>query len=112
VVNDSEGHAAGDEQLQRMGQLISKVVRFSDRAFRIGGDEFAMIFECDGAEAAAVIGSELRSRAPGRLGTTLSIGVALAAADETDDAFVERADAALYEVKRRGRDGVYVAPPG
>jgi diguanylate cyclase (GGDEF)-like protein len=111
-INDTRGHVVGDDVLRAMAGLLRAAAPMGGRAFRIGGDEFAMIFECDGAEAAAVIGSELRSRAPGRLGTTLSIGVALAAADETDDAFVERADAALYEVKRRGRDGVYVAPPG
>src|SRR5947207_5697919 len=38
LVNDSEGHAAGDEQLREMGRLIGKVARYADRAFRVGGD--------------------------------------------------------------------------
>ena len=58
------------------------------------------------------VGWELQSRARGRLGTTLSIGLAIAAPHETDEQLVARADAALYEVKRRGRDGVLVAPVG
>jgi diguanylate cyclase (GGDEF)-like protein len=109
-VNDSRGHAAGDDVLRAVAGLLRSAAPAGGRAFRIGGDEFAMILDCGDADEAAMIGSELRSRAPSRLGTTLSVGVALAGAAESDEAFMARADAALYEVKRRGRDGVYVAP--
>ena len=57
-------------------------------------------------------GWELRSQAPERIGSTLSVGLALAVEGESDEAMVARADAALYEVKRQGRGGVIVAPPG
>ena len=43
VVNDTLGHAAGDEALQEMGRLIADVSRYADRSFRIGGDEFAIL---------------------------------------------------------------------
>jgi GGDEF domain-containing protein len=55
------------------------------------------------------VGWELRSQARDRLGSTVSVGLALAGADESDEAVVARADEALYDVKRRGRDGVRLA---
>jgi diguanylate cyclase (GGDEF)-like protein len=114
AINDTRGHAAGDEVLRRMAGLLRSVTPAGGRAFRIGGDEFAMVFDCAGEAAARRIGWELQSQGRARLGTTLSIGLALAEPGEGDDEVVARADAALYEVKRRGRDGVLVAaqPPG
>ncbi len=81
------------------------------RAFRIGGDEFALVFACDGQAEAEEVGWQLRTQARDRLGSTVSVGLALDERDEPDEVMVARADAALYEVKRRGRDGVIVAPP-
>ena len=69
------------------------------------------MFECDGAAQAEQVGWELRTQARDRLGSTLSVGLALAVPGECDEAVVARADHALYEVKRGGRDGVAVAPP-
>jgi diguanylate cyclase (GGDEF)-like protein len=109
AINDTRGHAAGDDVLRATAGLLRAAAPAGGRAFRLGGDEFAMLFECAGADEARAIGWALRSRAAGRLGTTLSIGVALAAPDEPADAFVARADTALYDVKRQGRDGIVVA---
>jgi diguanylate cyclase (GGDEF)-like protein len=109
--NDTHGHAAGDDVLRAAAGLLRAAAPAGGRAFRIGGDEFAMVFECGSAEEARQVGWELRSRAPGRLGTTLSVGVAVAAAGEPDEGLIARADAALYAVKRAGRDGVELAPP-
>jgi diguanylate cyclase (GGDEF)-like protein len=112
AINDTRGHAAGDDVLRMVAGLLRSATPKHGRAFRIGGDEFAMLFHCaDEAEARAV-GWELQAQARGRLGTTLSIGIALAAPHESDEALVARADGALYEVKRRGRDGVLVAAQG
>jgi diguanylate cyclase len=111
-INDTDGHPAGDRALEAVAALLERTIRASDVAFRIGGDEFALVFECAGEADAERIGWELRSHAPERIGSTLSVGLALAEDGETDEAMVARADAALYEVKRRGRNGVIVAPPG
>jgi GGDEF domain-containing protein len=93
-----------------MAALLRAASPTGGRAFRIGGDEFALVFECAGEADAERIGWELRSQALERIGSTLSVGLALAQDGESDEAMVARADAALYEVKRQGRDGVLVAP--
>jgi diguanylate cyclase (GGDEF)-like protein len=109
-INDTRGHAAGDDVLRAMAALLRAAAPSGGRAFRIGGDEFALVFECDGETHAEQVGWQLRSAARDRLGSTLSVGLALATAGETDEALVARADEALYEVKRLGRDGVRLAP--
>jgi diguanylate cyclase (GGDEF)-like protein len=108
-INDGRGHAAGDDVLRALAGMLRAAAPAGGRAFRIGGDEFAMVFECGGEEQARAVGWALQSAAPARLGTTLSVGIALADPGETDEQLVARADAALYAVKRRGRDGVLVA---
>ena len=110
-INDARGHAAGDEVLRAMAGLLRAAVPAGGRAFRIGGDEFALVFACEGAAEAEQIGWQLRTEARERLGSTVSVGLALAESDESDEHMVARADAALYEVKRRGRDNVRLAPP-
>jgi diguanylate cyclase (GGDEF)-like protein len=110
AINDNRGHAAGDDVLRAVAGLLRSVAPMHGRAFRIGGDEFAMFFQCASEVEAREVGWSLQAQARGRLGTTLSIGLALAGASEDDELLVARADAALYEVKRRGRDGVLLAP--
>jgi diguanylate cyclase (GGDEF)-like protein len=109
-INDTRGHAAGDDVLRAMAGLLRAAAPSGGRAFRIGGDEFALVFECEGEAQAEQIGWQLRSQARDQLGSTVSVGLALAESAETDEAVVARADSALYEVKRGGRDGVRVAP--
>jgi diguanylate cyclase (GGDEF)-like protein len=109
AINDTRGHAAGDDVLRAVAGLLRAVTPTRGRAFRIGGDEFAMLFTCTGGDDARAVGWDLQAQARGRLGTTLSIGAALADPAESDELLFARADAALYEVKRRGRDGVLLA---
>jgi diguanylate cyclase (GGDEF)-like protein len=111
AINDTRGHAAGDDVLRAMAALLRAAAPAGGRAFRIGGDEFALVFECDGEAQAERIGWELRSQARDRLGSTLSVGLALAGTGESDEAVVARADGTLYDVKRQGRDGVRLARP-
>ena len=108
-INDHRGHAAGDDVLRAVAGLLRAASPAGGRAFRVGGDEFALVFECGGAAEAERVGWQLQADARGRLGATLSIGIALADPAETHEALVARADAALYAVKRQGRDGVVTA---
>jgi diguanylate cyclase (GGDEF)-like protein len=105
-VNDARGHAAGDDVLRAAAGLLRAVAPAGGRAFRLGGDEFALVFPCGTDGEAHDVGWDLRSRALGKLGATLSVGVAVAAPDEAVDALVERAESALAAVKADGRDGV------
>jgi diguanylate cyclase (GGDEF)-like protein len=109
AINDSRGHAAGDDVLRAVAGVLRAVAPAGGRAYRIGGDEFAVLFDCGGHAEAWRVGWDLQARARTQLGTTLSIGLAIACARESDEQLVARADAALYEVKRRGRDGVLLA---
>jgi diguanylate cyclase (GGDEF)-like protein len=110
AINDAMGHAAGDDVLRSVAGVLRAVSPVHGRAFRIGGDEFAMLFECSADAEAWAVGWDLQAQSRARLGTTMSIGLAVAAPGESDEQLVARADAALYEVKRRGRDGVLLAP--
>lgn len=106
IVNDRFGHARGDRVLQLLSESLAKRIG-SGRGYRIGGDEFAIVLEGVGVEAAVAVVEELRadlSRA--RLGSTISVGVAGYDSGASVDILQERADAALYEAKRRGRDRV------
>jgi len=109
AINDARGHAAGDDVLRSVAGVLRAVAPAHGRAYRIGGDEFAMLFECGGEAEAWAVGRDLQARARAQIGTTVSIGLSVAVPGESDEQLVARADGALYEVKRRGRDGVLLA---
>src|SRR5690606_25512945 len=97
-INDRGGHRAGDEMLRTMAALLQDVAPAGAGAFRVGGDEFALLLETDGRGAAQEVAWRLQAQARERLGTTVSIGVAVAGRSESDAELVERADRALIEV--------------
>ena len=106
LTNDRAGHRAGDDLLVRVAAHLG-LGRPTDRAFRVGGDEFAVLLpdtDADGARAATDRLRELVERECSPV--TLSVGLAQLADDDDTDALWERADAALYEAKRRGRNTV------
>ncbi len=122
LVNDSRGHIVGDAVLGVVGQRLREGIRRTDRAFRIGGDEFALLLPFTEAEEAAVVARRLlaaclESQArPGRSealgGISFSAGIAAAPAMGLDrDDLYEKADAALYEAKRAGRTTVRIFDP-
>jgi diguanylate cyclase (GGDEF)-like protein len=116
LVNDSEGHAAGDEMLREMGRLMSEMVRFQDRAFRVGGDEFAVLMPHTDGEQALQIAQRLKARAAqtdrGRRPIAFSGGISVVPElATTRTQLYAQADAALYWCKRHGRASVDVFHP-
>jgi diguanylate cyclase (GGDEF)-like protein len=106
-VNDAEGHVAGDELLCDVAVRLVATLRGGDTAARFGGDEFVVLCEdVAGSEEATLVAERLLEELP----IPASIGVALVGDPSTppDDA-VREADAAMYEVKRRGGHGFAIA---
>lgn len=116
MINDSQGHAAGDDALRRMGRLVGEAVRYSDRGFRIGGDEFAMLMPHTDSETALNICRRLLERAlqsgPGERPVAFSGGVSSCPELTTSRTqLYVQADAALYWCKRHGRSSVDAFDP-
>jgi diguanylate cyclase (GGDEF)-like protein len=116
-VNDQYGHDAGDEVLWQIGGRFSTGLRQHDLIARIGGDEFAALLPCDGAdghaEGAAVAARLLAAveqpisirNGSAKVKVGCSIGVAVWPLDGDDHEMVlKHADEALYEAKRRGKN--------
>jgi diguanylate cyclase (GGDEF)-like protein len=114
LTNDTRGHSAGDELVRRMGRQIAETVRYADRAFRIGGDEFALLMPHTTADEAVAIGQRLlaRSLADADGAIPFSGGVsACPALATTRQQLYAQADAALYWCKRHGRASLDVFDP-
>lgn len=119
-VNDSLGHAAGDQLLTIAADAISGLLRGDDIVGRIGGDEFLLICQGlkDPAEALAIaerVSEALHQEVPlpgGPVRLRASIGVACSDPGVSSDTLIARADAAMYESKqhRRGRPVLYDSP--
>ncbi|MBC5821197.1 MAG: diguanylate cyclase [Candidatus Eremiobacteraeota bacterium] len=115
--NDKYGHVAGDACLKQIAQTIAFSLRSGDVLGRYGGEEFVVLFDAASLESAIEISERLRENIFG-LGTphlgsllgrvTASVGVAASVADEhgAPARLLERADAALYDAKARGRNRV------
>jgi diguanylate cyclase (GGDEF)-like protein len=104
-VNDSEGHAAGDAVLRRLGTYLRTMLRDQDTA-RYGGEEFLVVLH-QAAESSPQIAERLnRGWRASNPRTTLSIGVAVHRPGDDSADTLARADAALYRAKRTGRDRV------
>jgi diguanylate cyclase (GGDEF)-like protein len=112
-VNDSLGHAAGDQLLKVAGERLQGAMRHQDTVGRLGGDEFVVLVESDADEATLdVLADRLTNalRAPVELGeggkifsVTASIGVAVGRYESPDE-LLRDADLALYAAKAAGRD--------
>jgi len=109
-VNDTRGHAAGDEVLHRVGLVLRRTVRADEEVFRVGGEEFAILVEAGrdaGIRVAERARLALRSDRRGQPLPTASAGVAALPQDATSkEELVRRADAALYAAKWAGKDRV------
>jgi diguanylate cyclase (GGDEF)-like protein/PAS domain S-box-containing protein len=112
-INDTQGHEAGDELLKSFAERLVAGVRKTDTVARLAGDEFTVILEelqhqddaCLVAEALVVSARVPVVLGTGELRITTSVGVAAWTQGEIDGAeLLRRADAALYQAKRGGRD--------
>jgi diguanylate cyclase (GGDEF)-like protein len=109
-INDTYGHQAGDRVLVDLARALETALRHGDELYRIGGDEFVAVVDVHRTDEAMAIAERL-STAARRTGRTISIGVAVQGRAELSELTLRRADSALYEVKREGRDGVRLADP-
>ncbi len=115
--NDEFGHAAGDQILVRLTEIIDLRIRVTDSLYRIGGEEFVVVLEGQDKEKARRLAEQLRTLveanelAPAG-SVTISLGVAELAAGESPAQWLKRADVALYESKRAGRNQTSLANTG
>ena len=118
-VNDTYGHAAGDEVLRTVAGIIKQALRESDIPSRYGGEEFAVLLPFTHIEEAEIVGERLRKAVEDtpitinqetedekQINVTISMGLAEYDRLETGEALFERADKALYEAKTNGRNQV------
>jgi diguanylate cyclase (GGDEF)-like protein len=110
-INDTEGHAAGDELLQRLSRHLRSALRDSDTSARLGGDEFLIVARSAMADPLAVAERILSGWARQSQRTTLSAGVALHEPGHSPDETLARADAALYDAKAAGKNRAMVYDP-
>ncbi|MET0067328.1 MAG: GGDEF domain-containing protein [Candidatus Thiodiazotropha sp.] len=114
-LNDSHGHAEGDQTLVDVVEVINSRKRQLDFVFRSGGDEFTLLARNTSMASALFFAEQLRSEVESsfsgvRGGVTLSMGVAEYRLDETMEDWMRQADLCLYESKRHGRNMVWPRP--
>jgi len=115
--NDNHGHLLGDKVLKRLGQIVSSNVRQQDLAFRVGGEEFALLLKTQSMPEALKIVERIRlSFEESKITTdggqvltcSLSAGVTLLQAQDNSKHFIGRADQALYGAKDAGRNCILI----
>jgi diguanylate cyclase len=116
-LNDTHGHQAGDGALKHLVKVVKETLRSMDVIARFGGEEFLILLPETTVEAAAQTMTRLQRELTKhfflhdneKLLITFSAGVALRIPNETQDALVARADQAMYEAKKAGKNRVVVA---
>lgn len=119
-INDTYGHASGDEALRQFAAACGASIRGEDVLARLGGEEFAILLPGTRLSDATAIAEKIRQRTEalqvfidhedGLFSFTVSIGLAEWTRGEPLNAAIERADDALYTAKRSGRNRVEIAP--
>ena len=114
TINDVYGHSYGDDVLRATAERLNRTLRTSDYGGRWGGDEFMIALVDTDVAGLEIAGQRIHKAccgalAPGGPAVRVSIGIAVAAAGDDVADLVKRADDALYEAKKGGRDRVFVA---
>jgi len=113
-INDTYGHQAGDQTLKTFAAIIRKAMRSSDFCGRYGGEEFLIVLTQTGTDGAKVFAERLRQlieksvfpELGADIRVTASLGLAQYQAKEDVEKTIHRADTALYEAKKKGRNRV------
>lgn len=114
-LNDRYGHEAGDRVLVKLVEVVQRRIRCSDRLYRFGGEEFVVLLPGADPRGLRVALNELREKisqeiaGPDGEKVTVSIGGAVLEADEDWPQWLARADAALLNAKRAGRDRIRIS---
>ena len=114
-MNDTHGHEVGDRVLRTLAQCLEPHLRRSDRAVRLGGEEFALLLPETPLRQALRLAERLRRAVeamavPPVARITASFGVAEARPTDTPLTLLRRADEAMYRAKRKGKNRVEAAP--
>lgn len=109
AINDEYGHAAGDQILIQLTEIINLRIRVTDSLYRIGGEEFVIVVDDLGIDKASRLAEQLRTLVEANelakdRAVTISLGVAQLESGESADEWLHRADEALYAAKRAGRN--------
>lgn len=119
LVNDTLGHAAGDQALVTLTRLLQEMLRAGDLVVRLGGDEFAVLLEGTDVEGARIVAERMRKEVEEFCFTledftfNLSLSIGLAAIDGQQPPLVmlSHADAAMYKAKEEGRNRIVLYSP-
>lgn len=115
-VNDTWGHAAGDNVLRQVGVLLQQMTRPDDLVARFGGEEFVLLVHCHDLPTAARIAERIRVGlsqmhcSPAKQSITASFGVTMVATAQDLESALERADLAVYQAKHEGRNRLILSP--
>ncbi len=110
-INDQRGHGDGDETLRALVRVLRQRLRRGDRLFRMGGEEFVVLLDDTGIDEAMGLAEALRQRVESETllpnwPVTVSVGVSEQQPGESAEAWLARADLALYRAKNSGRNRV------
>jgi diguanylate cyclase (GGDEF)-like protein len=113
-INDTAGHALGDQLLKRVTDIVLARIRITDKLFRYGGDEFVVLADPADLATAARLAEDLRALVEADQAVTgwqlsISLGVAEYVRGEPQESWLSRADEALLVSKRQGRNQVVVS---
>lgn len=117
-INDLHGHAVGDKVLTHVARIMNNSVKGRDVVARWGGEEFLILLPRTGAEGAATVAEDLRTAVfghpaettSGRFELSLSLGVAILNSATMVDEAISRADRAMYQAKRAGKNRYEIDP--